>query len=204
MCMIQLRHMSPGPAKQFSRDKVLGRALELFWSQGYEATGMAQLIDHMGIGRQSLYDTFGDKRALFIAALESYARLQSEPIFTRLEAPGSAIVNVKSVFRFWQEMVAHNECKGCLLVNMSAEFGAQDDEVLGILHGCREKIENAFYKAFERARKEGELVSGTNTRNLARLVMSTSQGLALYSKLNKGQAYIRSVLDTLTDLLPVK
>ena len=50
--------MSPGPAKQFDRDEVLERAMQLFWAEGYEATGMTRILEHVGIGRQSLYDTF--------------------------------------------------------------------------------------------------------------------------------------------------
>ena len=58
--------------KEFDVDAALDRAIELFWAQGYEATSLNDLLDHMEIGRQSLYDTFGDKHALFLAALDRY------------------------------------------------------------------------------------------------------------------------------------
>jgi len=59
-------------AKEFDREKVLERAMHVFWARGYEATSLPELLDAMQIGRQSMYDTFGDKRALFIAALDRY------------------------------------------------------------------------------------------------------------------------------------
>ncbi len=55
--------MSRGPAKQFDPHEALGKAMQLFWAKGYAATGLAELQEQMGIGRKSLYDTFGNKRA---------------------------------------------------------------------------------------------------------------------------------------------
>ncbi|MFA9412981.1 MAG: TetR/AcrR family transcriptional regulator, partial [Deltaproteobacteria bacterium] len=59
-------------AKEFDREVVLERAMEFFWAQGYEAASMRELLDTMDIGRQSLYDTFGDKHSLFLASLQHY------------------------------------------------------------------------------------------------------------------------------------
>lgn len=61
-----------GRPKAFDEDAVLDRAAELFWTQGYEATSISDLEERLGVGRQSLYDTFGDKRRLFLRAIERY------------------------------------------------------------------------------------------------------------------------------------
>ena len=58
--------------KEFDRDLALQRAIQLFSKQGYAATSTDDLMQVMGIGRQSMYDTFGDKRTLFLAALRKY------------------------------------------------------------------------------------------------------------------------------------
>src|SRR6202011_688874 len=58
--------------KQFDRDEVLDRAMAAFWTRGYEATSIDDLVQATGIGRGSLYGTFGDKRQLFLAALDHY------------------------------------------------------------------------------------------------------------------------------------
>ena len=54
--------------------------MALFWERGYNATSISDLVDHLGVNRQSLYDTFGGKDHLFLAALERYRKLQSAPI----------------------------------------------------------------------------------------------------------------------------
>ena len=59
--------------KEFDRIEVLDRATDLFWEKGYESTSMQDLVETMGIGRASLYDTFGSKQELFAEVLERYA-----------------------------------------------------------------------------------------------------------------------------------
>ena len=75
--------------KEFDRDEVLHRAMEVFWTRGYEGASIQDLVKHMGINRQSIYDTFGDKHTLFLQALDRYREIQSRKIFEVLERPGS-------------------------------------------------------------------------------------------------------------------
>ena len=96
--------MSPGPQKQFDRDEVLERATQLFWERGYEATGMTHLLEHVGIGRQSLYDTFGGKRALFLECLSHYFRGRMGPVMAQLRGPGSPLDNMRQVFKMFEKM----------------------------------------------------------------------------------------------------
>ena len=62
-------------SKEFDEKQALRKAMELFWQQGYEKTSMQELVDYMGIHRRSIYDTFGDKRTLFLSALSYYEEL---------------------------------------------------------------------------------------------------------------------------------
>ena len=68
--------------KEFDRDEALERALNLFREKGYEATSVGELVNAMGVQRQSLYDTFGDKHGLFRAALERYSQMRVEQLQT--------------------------------------------------------------------------------------------------------------------------
>jgi len=78
--------MRPGPAKQFDPERALERARDLFWRRGFDGTGLAELEAELGIGRKSLYDTFGKKRALYLAALEPCGASVIESICSGLEA----------------------------------------------------------------------------------------------------------------------
>ncbi len=172
--------MTPGPAKQFDRDEVLGRALDLFWDKGYEAVGVSELLDHMQIGRQSMYDTFGNKRDLFLAALAAYEQQQIAAVKAMLKAPGSPIANIGSVFAYWEQMVAQG--KGCLVGNSSIELGAEDPAVSRILCQGTKAIRAAFRQALERASKAGEIDANLDPDEIADLIVTTGQGVALLSQ----------------------
>jgi AcrR family transcriptional regulator len=91
-----------GPKKKFDREEVLERAMEVFWEVGYEAAGLSRLLSAMGIGRQSMYDTFGDKRSLFLEALSHYVSTELAPIRRQLQADGSGLDNIYAVMEMWR------------------------------------------------------------------------------------------------------
>ena len=162
--------MTPrGPQKQFDRDEVLERAMELFWSQGYEATGMTELVERMGIGRQSLYDTFGDKRALFTAAVTHYFQSQVGPVVGLLRAPGSPLANLKKVFDYWESMIGE-DAHGCLIGNSIVEFG-QDNEMGPVFCRYLDGMEDEFCDLMRRAREAGEIATDLSDRDLASLLV---------------------------------
>jgi TetR/AcrR family transcriptional repressor of nem operon len=74
--------------KEFDPEAALRAALELFWRRGYEATSMSDLVEHLGIGRASIYATFGNKHDLYLKALESYDRSGLTPMVRELSQPG--------------------------------------------------------------------------------------------------------------------
>jgi TetR/AcrR family transcriptional repressor of nem operon len=192
--------MTRGPDKQFDREEVLDRAMELFWQHGYEATGMAALLEHMGIGRQSLYDTFGDKRSLFLEAVKRYAGLVLGPILAQLRAPGSPMGNVRKVLQMWQTMASESH-PGCLVGNSLAEFGAEDPDLAALLRGCVKTVEDAFCETLTRAREQGELKSKLAPRDLARTLVTASQGVALLTKTKPDRELGRSVARAALHLL---
>lgn len=191
--------MTRGPDKQFDRDVVLDRAMEMFWEHGYESTGMSALLEHMGIGRQSLYDTFGDKRSLFREALDRYVGRVVGPVLTRLRAPGSPMANLRKVLRDLPERV--EEHPGCLVGNSLAEFGQHDDDLARVLRGYLKALEDAFHDVLVRAEEAGELTTKLPPRDLARTLVVATQGVALISKVKPDRAIARSVARSVLHLL---
>src|SRR4030088_150825 len=84
--------------KEFDREEALQKAMEVFWSRGYEATSIQDLVKHMGINRQSLYDTFGDKHALYLKTLDRYREIEGRKVFELLERPGSVKKTLRQLF----------------------------------------------------------------------------------------------------------
>src|SRR5258708_34322099 len=85
--------------KEFDPDAALQAALELFWRKGYEATSMADLVDHLGIARASIYGTFGGKHDLYLKALDRYLESRDPAIIEALSQPGPALPSIRALIR---------------------------------------------------------------------------------------------------------
>ena len=166
----------------------------LFWANGYAATGMAELQEQMGIGRKSLYDTFGNKRQLFIKALQFYSNTVARQLFKQLDVAGSPLGNVRALLRTLQEMHSRPDSSGCLLCVSMAQFRTDDPEMAEVLRLHIKRVEDAFYNAFKRAQDVGELSDTANPRDLARLFTGIQQGLALIGRVQGSAAVPRSIV----------
>ena len=187
--------MTPGPDKQFDPQVALETAMDLFWTHGYAATGVAELQEKMGIGKKSLYDTFGNKRELFLKALQHYSDNEVKRIFSELDGEGSPLGSVRRLMRTLQHYNSKPQSKGCLLGVGMAQCISNDAEMADVLRRHIKGIEDAFYHAFKRAQAAGELDDLTNTRDLARLFTAIGQGMALIGRVHDSPAVPRSIVN---------
>ncbi len=193
--------MTVGRPKEFDRDAALKKAMELFWTRGYEATGLRELLDYMGIGRQSLYDTFGDKHSLFIAAVKHYDQRITEGIIDQLLAAGSPLRNVRKTLAAIADSVTDGKCRGCLLTNTLVEVAPHDSEVAAAAKSVLSRIEAGFRRTLQQAVKEGELPKDANVRALARYFTSTAQGLVVMGKASVSRAAVKDIVNVALSVL---
>src|SRR5215211_7704351 len=117
--------------KSFDENTVLDQAVQLFRERGYEGTSLADLEAHLGLGRQSLYNAFGDKQALFLKALDRYRREVGEEAVARLNAPGAGLEAIRMFFQHTIDMLtADGPRSGCLVANTILERGPHDPDAL--------------------------------------------------------------------------
>ncbi|MEO7035173.1 MAG: TetR/AcrR family transcriptional regulator [Polyangiaceae bacterium] len=180
---------------------MLQRAMFLFWKKGYEATGVVDLEHATGLGRQSLYGAFGDKRALFLRVVERYFEQVLKPGIELLDAPGSARANLEQVFRYWEVTAEAPEFHGCLVGNSVPEFGAKDREMSDVLKRKLELLEGAFARALQRAKRAGEVNANLDARATARSLLALAQGLAVVARVNREPSFVRSVVQTARRML---
>ena len=151
--------------REFDEEAVLERALELFWRDGYAATSLQALLTHMGISRQSLYNTFGDKRRLFLAALDRYADLRAREMLGDLEHEDASLAEVFGFFeRLGQNAAQKGSCgaaethpEACLIGRSCMELGAADPEVAARVHYFFDRTVKAFRNALDNAVRKGEI-----------------------------------------------
>ncbi|MER7016074.1 helix-turn-helix domain-containing protein [Saccharopolyspora sp. NPDC000359] len=168
--------------KEFDPDVALQRALELFWERGYEATSTAELVSHLGVARASIYATFGDKRQLYLKALERYLRITDESVVEALSA-GSALEGVRRlVDRYAAKAVEDADRLGCMVVNAAVESASRDADVQRLVAASWSFLEASLTSALARARAEGDLPPDRNPRALARMLLVFFQGIQVMGR----------------------
>jgi TetR/AcrR family transcriptional repressor of nem operon len=176
--------MRPGPPKQFDPDRALEQARDLFWRRGYDGTGIAELEAELGIGRKSLYDTFGSKRALYLRALEHYGATVITAICEGLERPDSdALANLERVLDKLARHHGSGESLGCLLGVGLSQVERGDAEVVAVLRTWLARLEKAFEATLQRALEAGALRADVRPREAARQLVALTQGLALMGRI---------------------
>jgi TetR/AcrR family transcriptional repressor of nem operon len=167
--------------KQFDKHRALDEAMALFWERGYHATSISDLVEHLGVNRQSLYDTFGGKDQLFLAALERYRTLQGGPVRQLLEREGPALEVLKEFFQKFVDTVVDGASKGCFMANTITELAGRDEGVTKVCAANARQLETAFAGVLLRAQQAGE-ISERPVLPLARFLASTLNGLAVTAK----------------------
>jgi TetR/AcrR family transcriptional repressor of nem operon len=181
--------------KEFKHDVVLDRAMQAFWSRGYEATSIQHLVDRMGIQRGSLYDTFGDKRALFFAAIDRYDRVVTAKLLAALDESASGRDAIRRFFRLKVELAMEpGRPRGCLVTNSAAELASRDRGTATKVGAVLTKIEASFNRAVVRAQKAGEIDPTRNARALARFLTSSAQGLSVMAKTFPERAVLEDIV----------
>src|ERR1700692_2938456 len=115
--------------KEFDREAAVGRAMSVFWLKGYAATSTDDLLQAMQIGRQSMYDTFGDKRRLYVEALERYQREIVAGHIKRLRSVASPLAGIEALVVGVIAPDRTTREKGCMGVGAICEFGNGDAEL---------------------------------------------------------------------------
>ncbi|AEW93100.1 MULTISPECIES: TetR/AcrR family transcriptional regulator [Streptomycetaceae] len=169
--------------KEFDPDAALDAALELFWRRGYEATSMADLVEHLGIARASVYGTFGSKRELYLKALDRYQESTAEGTLAALSEPGPALPAVRRLVEaFGAQTLQDAERRGCFVTNTAVELAGSDAEAARRVERSWDGLESAIAGALTRARAQGELAAGQNPTALARFLVVLLQGLRVMGR----------------------
>ena len=180
--------------KKFTEDDVLDKAVKVFWSKGYEAATIQDLVDAMGIQRGSLYTAFGGKQTLFLKSLKRYSVTVVAALLAILESKPSAI---ESIELFFSQLVEHlltaGELRGCLVTNSAIERGLRDKETKQLVLKLLNALEKGFYKALLKAKQDGELSANLDLRLVASYLTSSMQGLLVMGKIHSERSVLEGI-----------
>ena len=180
--------------KAFDEERAIDKAVDCFWSRGYEATSVRDLGEAMEIGGASLYNAFGDKRTLFVKCLERYANRSSRERMARIEekhAPKDAIRT------FLAEIIERSlkdpDCKGCLLVNSALDVAPHDAAIGKAVAGYLDEIRDFFRRNIETARRAGTMPKSIDAEVVSGHLLGVLMGIRALTRVKPDRKLLESV-----------
>jgi len=188
--------------KEFDEKEVLGKALEIFWSKGYNGTSMQDLIDGLGISRSSLYDTYGDKRALFLSVLDHYRQTQSEAMISMIEESTDIRQTLRDMLYQTLLLCPADKAKyGCFMVNTTIELAPHDEEINEMIARNQKDVEQAIYKAIQKGQQKGQVTKQHSAKTLAKFILNTLTGLRVNVKSHTDKKAITEIIEVALSVL---
>jgi len=168
--------------REFDEAAALDAAVQCFWAKGYEATSVRDLAQQMGITGASLYNAFGDKRALYRRALDHYVANSIGERIQRHEGKPPP----EAIRAFLDEIIARSlgdpQRKGCMLVNSALELAPHDPEFQRAIAAVLKQIEGFFLHCVQAGQRDGSITADQPADDLARLLLSTLMGLRVMAR----------------------
>jgi TetR/AcrR family transcriptional repressor of nem operon len=182
--------------RSFDEERVVDRAMELFWTKGYEATSVSDLSGALSLHPGSLYRTFGDKHTLFLRALARYRDSQARALAPTLLAGGPVLPRIRAVLVGFIELAAEQEKpRGCLAANTVGELLPGDNDVAQAVMDVLSDVEDGFLQGLRAAVRQGEIAGTLDLRAWAATLVLLVQGLQVVAKVDPDPRRLERAVD---------
>ncbi|WFE75330.1 TetR/AcrR family transcriptional regulator [Roseinatronobacter sp. S2] len=172
-----------GRPRTFDRQEALRKAMEVFWSRGYEHSSLSDLTVAMGINSPSLYAAFGNKEELFREALELYSKTEGGGIWSGVATAPTARIACEVLLRSTAEAFAQDDRRrGCMIVLSAPQAEGSTPSVCDDLSMRRRETTMLLEKRLERAVHEHELQSGTDYGVIAAFIATVQHGMSIQAR----------------------
>lgn len=186
--------------KEFDYNEVLERATEVFLEKGYDNTSFQDLVDHMGIHRRSIYDTYGDKKQLYLKTLEKYSNFINQNYFSLINDRMNVYQKFEVIFNY--SAFPNENCpKGCLFVNSAIELALRDPDISSQVDLFFDNTKKFFVKLLDIAKEKKEIAQDTNIYNLASYLNNALIGIRVLVKCSPSDAELANIIKTTLSVL---
>jgi len=191
-----------GRPRGFDTDQVLGQVRDTFWRYGYAGTSMDQLSAATGLHKPSLYGAFGDKKRLYLAALDNYladVRAECAEAFAIPDLTDSLYALTEwSIDKF---MPADDGATGCFMMNTAMTEAGEDPEISRVVRESMESLERAMVRRFQKAIDEGALPANVDPNAPAMIMIANHYELSGRARAGYSRAELRAHADRALDLV---
>ena len=179
--------------KEFDRDEALQKAIGVFCEKGYAAASTDELMRAMNVSRQSMYDTYGDKRQLYLEAYRRYVADSINEQIGYLEKSSSPLVGIEKMLLAFAERTKRDGVVGCMGINANCEFGRSDAEVTSLSDRESARLTAALKLALRRAKAKKEISETVKEGAAAQFLLATLSGMKVAAKAGADTPALKSI-----------
>ena len=181
--------------KQFDVDETLEKAGQAFWSRGYEATSMRDLLDAMGIQKGSFYNTYGSKHEVYLRSLEQYSNARLAD-FRQLTHGRTAVEALRALFEaIYEDCVSPTGHRGCMVINCALELAHDDAKAQAFVKQAIARHESLMGDLVRAGQEAGEIDRDLDPSATAKAMMSFVMGMRVYSRSGGDPEAVRILAD---------
>ncbi|KER05051.1 TetR/AcrR family transcriptional regulator [Photorhabdus temperata] len=191
-----------GRPLSFDRDIALKRAMEVFWSKGYEGTQLVDLTTAMGINPPSFYAAFGSKKDAFYAAVDLYIETIGCKSMQALNEAKTARSGLRAMLESTINIASSNQSGGCLLVLGVVNNLTENKEVWTYLRDERIKTLEMIRTRIEQGVADGDLPHNTDVNVLASYFLGLTQTISFQARDGASRELLRCLIEPAMTAIP--
>ena len=187
---------------EFCENDVLEKAMRTFWAKGYDGTSLDDLLTATGIARQSLYNRFGDKRSLFLKALQLYQAKGKEDLGSLFESVHPVSAAFRRLFESVRDETDETKRMGCFSINAAMEMAHTDVTIADFITRNQRHFEQLFVSILEQARARQELPTDFDCVAAGRFLVGAFFGLKVLAKSDPSTPMLDDMINISLNIFP--
>jgi TetR/AcrR family transcriptional repressor of nem operon len=194
--------IGPGRPREFDTDAALDKAITRFSEYGYHGTSISDLNACLGLTSGSIYKAWGDKRGLFLAALDRYMTQRSEAIAACLASELSGKKKIELLITQYALLSSEVAGRtGCLVIESAVELSLADNEISKLIAAQQTRQQEQLLRLLEEGQMDGSIRTEVNAANMAKLLLTIQQGMRILGKTGSDTSTMLGMVDELMRLL---
>ena len=187
-----MQEKTRGRPREYVRDEALGRAVDVFWEQGFDATSRDDLADAMQMNRPSIYNAFGDKEAIYLSALDHFTKRLKQSVGKRIAGESSLEAALTHAYYGALDMYFSKEpARGCFVFCTAPVEALTRPEIQAMLARVLSELDKVLESRFRQAQEAGEYPREANAGLAAQMAQAVLHSLAIRARAGNTKASLR-------------